>query len=57
MTPEARKYYQKRLNELLNSEEGLKKDVPLPRNTKYDDLFQGIDFDKALEEYRNFDEE
>jgi hypothetical protein len=54
MDEEAREWFQTRINELLNSVEGLQEDKPLPFNTKYDDPNAGIDFQKVKEEYQAY---
>lgn len=52
MKPDAQKFFNERLNYLLNSDEGKKEAPRLPLNQKYDD--SQINFEKVKEEYRNW---
>ncbi len=51
MEPEAGDWFDETLNELLNDQKALEANIPLPQNTKYDDLVKGIDFQKVKKEY------
>ena len=51
MREDARDWFYNRLNELVNSTEGLQVDVPLPFNTKYDDPNVGFDFEQVKKEF------
>ena len=55
MEPAAQEWLQKRLQELLNSAEGIAPQKPLPWNTKYDD--SSIDFEKTKNEFQALEEE
>ena len=50
MDSEAQAWFEKKMNEAINSDEAKAEDTPLPWNTKYDD--EKIDFEKVKSEHK-----